>query len=126
MQKTYYRTRNLNFCIHNSIARILPNLRIRPASALRRSISCLWPRLIKRINFFTVVFANNDVLKTIDGEIDYFDEVKGDSDTLAGLILELKGNIPEKGEVLTYKPYTFTIESVAQRRVKRVKVSIDA
>ena len=68
----------------------------------------------------------NDVLKTIDGKIDYFDEVKGDSDTLAGLILELKGNIPEKGEVLTYKPYTFTIESVDQRRVKRVKVSIDA
>ena len=38
----------------------------------------------------------NDVLKTIDGEIDFFDEVKGDADTLAGLILELKGNIPEK------------------------------
>ena len=68
----------------------------------------------------------NDVLKTIDGEIDYFDEVKGDADTLAGLILELKGNIPEKGEVLVYKPYTFTIESVDQRRVKRVKLSINA
>lgn len=67
----------------------------------------------------------NDVLKTIDGEIDYFDDVKGDTDTLAGLILELKGNIPEKGEVLAYKPYTFTIESVDQRRVKRVKLSID-
>ncbi len=68
----------------------------------------------------------NDVLKTIDGEIDYFDEVKGDADTLAGLILELKGNIPEKGEILAYNPYTFTIESVDQRRVKRVKLSIDA
>ena len=67
----------------------------------------------------------NDVLKTIDGEIDYFDEVKGDADTLAGLILELKGNIPEKGEVLVYEPYTFSIESVDQRRVKRVKISID-
>ena len=67
----------------------------------------------------------NDVLKTINGEIDYFDEVKGDADTLAGLILELKGNIPEKGEVLAYEPYTFTIESVDQRRVKRVKLSID-
>ena len=66
----------------------------------------------------------NDVLKTIDGEIDYFDEVKGDA-TLAGLILELKGNIPEKGEVLVYEPYTFSIESVDQRRVKRVKISID-
>ena len=67
----------------------------------------------------------NDVLKTIDGEIDFFDEVKGDADTLAGLILELKGNIPEKGEVLVYEPYTFSIESVDQRRVKRVKISID-
>ena len=67
----------------------------------------------------------NDVLKTIYGEIDYFDEVKGDADTLAGLILELKGNIPEKGEVLVHKPYTFTIESVDHRRIKRVKLSID-
>lgn len=68
----------------------------------------------------------NDVLKAIDGEIDYFDEVKGDADTLAGLILELKGNIPEKGETLQYTRYTFTIESVDQRRVKRVKLNIDA
>ena len=67
----------------------------------------------------------NDVLKTIDGKIDYFDDVKGDTDTLAGLILELKGNIPEKGEVLVYEPYTFTIEGVDQRRIKRVKISID-
>ena len=52
----------------------------------------------------------NDVLKTINGEIDYFDEVKGDAETLAGLILELKGNIPEKGEVLAYQPYTFTMQ----------------
>lgn len=68
----------------------------------------------------------HDVLKTIDGEIDYFDAVKGDSDTLAGLILELKGNIPEKGEALQHTPYTFTVESVDQRRVKRIKVTIDA
>lgn len=67
----------------------------------------------------------NDVLKTINGKIDYFDDVKGDTDTLAGLILELKGNIPEKGEVLVYEPYTFTIEGVDQRRIKRVKISID-
>ena len=68
----------------------------------------------------------NDVLKTIDGEIDYFNDVRGDADTLGGLILELKGNIPKKGEVLVYKPYTFTIESADQRRVKRVKLNIDA
>lgn len=67
----------------------------------------------------------NDVLKTIDGPIDFFDAVKGDADTLAGLILEIKGNIPEKGETLHYEQYAFTIESVDQRRVKRIKISIN-
>ena len=42
----------------------------------------------------------NNVLKTVDGKIDFFDPIKGESDTLAGLILEMKGNIPENGETL--------------------------
>ncbi len=67
----------------------------------------------------------NDVLKTIDGEIDFFDPIKGESDTLAGLILEMKGNIPENGEILNYKHYSFTIESVDKTRVKRIKVTIN-
>ena len=67
----------------------------------------------------------NDVLKTIDGEIDFFDSIKGESDTLAGLILEMKGNIPENGEILNYEQYSFTIESVDKTRVKRIKVTIN-
>ena len=67
----------------------------------------------------------NDVLKTIDGEIDFFDSIKGESDTLAGLILEMKGNIPENGEILNYKQYSFTVESVDKTRVKRIKVTIN-
>ncbi len=86
----------------------------------------IFSKLDNRNYIFEGKTSLNDVLKTIDGEIDYFDKIKGDADTLAGLILELKGNIPEKGEILKYKPYTFTIESVDQRRVKRVKLSIDA
>ena len=66
----------------------------------------------------------NDVLKSIDGEIDFFDDIKGDSDTLAGLILELKGDIPSHGDKLHYKQYEFTIESVDRRRVKRIKLTI--
>jgi len=53
----------------------------------------------------------NDFLKTVKGVTDYFDDVKGDSDSLAGLILELKGVIPNKGEVIKFAPYIFTIES---------------
>ena len=67
----------------------------------------------------------NDVLKTVDGKIDFFDSIKGESDTLAGLILEMKGNIPENGETLYYEQYSFTIESVDKTRVKRIKVTIN-
>lgn len=67
----------------------------------------------------------NDVLKTIDGEIDFFDGIKGESDTLAGLILEMKGDIPKQEERLVYKQYTFTVESVDKTRVKRIKISIN-
>ena len=67
----------------------------------------------------------NDVLKTIDCVIDFFDPIKGESDTLAGLILEMKGNIPENGEILKYEQYSFTVESVDKTRVKRVKVTIN-
>ena len=67
----------------------------------------------------------NNVLKTIDCVSDFFDPIKGESDTLAGLILEMKGNIPENGEILKYEQYSFTVESVDKNRVKRVKVTIN-
>jgi len=66
----------------------------------------------------------NDFLKTVKGEIDYFDGVKGDSDSLAGLILELRGVIPSKGEIIKFAPYIFTIESSDSRKIKRIKVQI--
>ncbi len=46
------------------------------------------------------------------------------ADTLAGLLLELKGGIPERNEVLTYNNIRFTIESADRKRIKRVKVSL--
>lgn len=54
-----------------------------------------------------------------------FNEIKGDADTLAGLILELKGEIPAQNEKTIYKHFTFTIESVNNRRIKQIKVEID-
>ena len=67
----------------------------------------------------------NDALKVLNLDFDYFDEIKGESDSLAGLILEMKGNIPDVGEVLKFNHLTFKIESVDKRRIKRVKITID-
>jgi len=67
----------------------------------------------------------NDALKILNLEFDYFDEIKGESDSLAGLILEMEGNIPAIGEILEFNHLTFKIESVDKRRIKRVKITID-
>lgn len=81
--------------------------------------------ILDKHNFiFEGKISLNDFLKTVKGETDYFDDVKGDSDSLAGLILELKGVIPNKGEVIKFAPYIFTIESSDSRKIKRIKVQI--
>ncbi len=54
-----------------------------------------------------------------------FDDYKGDADTLAGLILELRGEIPVVHEKLTCENFDFSIESVDNRRIKKIKVEIN-
>jgi gliding motility-associated protein GldE len=66
----------------------------------------------------------NDFYKVISIEEGVFDDVKGEADTLAGLILELKGEIPAKNDTITCKNYVFSIEAVDNRRIKQIKVEI--
>lgn len=66
----------------------------------------------------------NDFYKVIGSDIDLFDEVKGEADSLAGLILELKGEIPTKNDIITCKNFVFTIDAVDNRRIKQIKVEI--
>jgi putative hemolysin len=65
----------------------------------------------------------NDFCKitNLNGEI--FEDVKGEADTLAGLILELKGELPGKNEVIHCKGMSFTIKAVDQRRIKQIQVT---
>ena len=58
-----------------------------------------------------------------DDEEDKFEEEKGESETLAGLILEASGKFPKKGEKINFSNYTFTIEALDKRRIKQVKVT---
>lgn len=66
----------------------------------------------------------NDFCKIIEVDDDIFDEVKGESDSLAGLILELEGKIPEKGDETSFLNYTFKTVDVDLKRIKRIKVMI--
>ena len=67
----------------------------------------------------------NDFLKITKAEIDFFDKIKGEYDTLAGLVLELEGNIPKIGTVYKISPFTIVVESADLRKIKRLKVTID-
>ncbi len=82
-----------------------------------------------KINQNTYIFEGktllNDFYKILNINDDFFSEMKGDADTIAGIILELKGEIPRKHELITYKNLTFKVESADKRRIKKVKVIID-
>ncbi|HAM98164.1 MAG TPA: hemolysin [Marinilabiliales bacterium] len=66
----------------------------------------------------------NDFYKIMDVENDIFDDIKGDADTLAGLILEIKGDFPELYDKITFEPFTFIIEAVDKRRIVKIKTSV--
>lgn len=66
----------------------------------------------------------NDLYRVLEIDAEEFEAVKGESDTLAGFILELSGKIPQKFEKITHRDFIFEIESVDKRRIKRVKVTL--
>lgn len=66
-----------------------------------------------------------DFCKKFELEEDYFDKDKGDADTLAGFILEINGEIPEKKESFDYKNFTFEIKAVDNRRIKQIFVTFN-
>jgi len=67
----------------------------------------------------------NDVCKAMNLPVSTFDEVKGDSDSLAGLILELAGEIPKINDVITSGDFEFTVLDADSSRVKKVKVMVN-
>jgi CBS domain containing-hemolysin-like protein len=49
--------------------------------------------------------------------------VKGEADTLAGLILEIKGEFPGKNDLIQYNDFEFKIIAVDKRRIKKIQVT---
>ncbi|MDO8897855.1 MAG: gliding motility-associated protein GldE [Bacteroidales bacterium] len=64
-----------------------------------------------------------DFIKVMDLEDHYFENVQGDSDTLAGLLLELEGRIPENGVQVKCKGFLFEVVDADTRRIKQIKVT---
>ncbi|MCU4154804.1 gliding motility-associated protein GldE [Carboxylicivirga sp. A043] len=73
----------------------------------------------------TIVFEAkvllNDFHKITNTDEELFNDVRGEAETLAGLILELEGQIPQKNDVVEYGSCLFTIVAADNRRIKKVK-----
>lgn len=68
-----------------------------------------------------------DFCRVLDNEDEaIFEEEKGESETLAGFILEISGKFPKKGDKINFKNYTFTIEALDNKRIKQVKATRNA
>lgn len=81
-----------------------------------------------KLNYNTYVFEGktllSDFCKIINVDDDEFADVEGDADSIAGLLLELKGDFPSIHEKIDYKQYTFEVVGIEERRISRVKVVI--
>lgn len=81
-----------------------------------------------KLNYNTYLFEGktllSDFCKILNIDIDEFDDVVGDADSLAGLLLELKGDFLSLHERIDYKNYTFEVVGIEERRISRVKVIV--
>lgn len=68
----------------------------------------------------------NDFCKITDTDVSIFDAVKGESESLGGLLLELNTKLPSAGEKIRYANFVFTVVAVDQRRIKRLRIYINS
>ncbi len=64
----------------------------------------------------------NDFCKILDEDISLFDSVKGESESLGGLLLEIHAKLPRAGEKIQHDKYVFTVVAVDNKRIKRVRI----
>ena len=81
-----------------------------------------------KLNYNTYLFEGKTLLtdfcKDLNVDDDEFADVEGDADTLAGLLLEIKGDFPSMHEKIDYKNYTFEVMAIEERRISKVKVTV--
>lgn len=81
-----------------------------------------YSRLNQNTYLFQAKTLLTDFYRILGLDDDFFNDVEGDADTLAGLLLELKGEFPSLHERLTYRNFTFEVMEMDERRIVSIKV----
>lgn len=85
--------------------------------------------VFSKLDDYNYVFDGKTTLKDfyrvvkIEDEED-FEGQKGESETIAGFVLEISGNFPKRGEKVLFKNYQFIVESLDKKRLKRIKITL--
>ena len=83
-----------------------------------------------RLNNNTYIFEGktllSDFYKTLNIDDEVFEDIEGDADTLAGLLLEIKGEFPKINEKIVHDNYTFQVLEMDERRIMKVKVVLSS
>ena len=81
-----------------------------------------------RLNQNTYIFEAkcplSDFFRIVNLDDDFFEEVEGEADTLAGLLLEIKGEFPKLHERIAYRHITFEVMAMDERRIVKIKVVV--
>jgi hypothetical protein len=82
-----------------------------------------------RLDDFNFIFEGrmmiNQALKIMRLSAKEFDHIRGDSETVAGLVLEIAGEIPKANQVFNVNGFTFTVLEVAMNRIQKIKITIE-
>ncbi len=85
-------------------------------------------KFYSKLNYNTYIFEGKTLLtdfcRILNIDDEELEEVEGDADTLAGLLLEIKGDFPSIREKIDYKNYTFEVMNVEERRISKIKVTV--
>ena len=85
-------------------------------------------KFYSKLNYNTFIFEGKtlltDLCRILNVDEEEFEEEEGDADTLAGLLLEIKGDFPSIHEKIDYKYYTFEVMNVEERRISKIKVTV--
>ncbi len=85
--------------------------------------------IFSKLDDFNYVFEGKTTLKDFYRVIkleeeDLFEDNKGESETIAGFVLEIAGSFPKRGEEVIFNNYRFVIESLDKKRLKQIKVTL--